>query len=189
MARPSKSQERRQQILDAFERVILREGYANTSQRKVALEAGINQPMLHHYFEGGDDMLQALLDRVVERYQSALDDFLSQEKSGDFESILRFITSADFHQVSRQNEVFFALIGQGGHREEVFEKMSAVYRTFHQVLSDSLVANHAASPNELAYLIMCFVIGHDWAKKLGFGEGNNALVSKALCSLADNFSS
>ncbi len=67
MGRQSKSEERRTAILDAFERVVLREGYAGASQRKIAREAGVNQPMIHHYFSGGEELLDALLQRVVDR--------------------------------------------------------------------------------------------------------------------------
>lgn len=184
MARPSKAEERREQILDAFERVILRDGYAKASQRRIADEANVNQPMIHHYFSGGDSLLDALLERVVNRYKAALEQFSATSKDLSLESTLRFVCSDNFHAVSKQNEVFFALIGQGGHRNQVFKKMADVYHEFMKQITCHLQQAGVTNPDEIAYYIMCFVIGHDWAKKLQFGENRNDMVATMLHSLA-----
>ncbi|MDX1757053.1 MAG: TetR/AcrR family transcriptional regulator [Marinobacter sp.] len=180
MARQSKSDERRRQILDAFELVVLRDGYAGASQRKIAREAGINQPMLHHYFSGGEEMLDALLERVVERYTTALHQFLDDRQAPSLERLLGFLCSAEFHQVSERNGVFFALIAQGGHSEATHAKLIGLYRHFLQQIAEYLGCAGVDHPERIAYTLMCTVIGHDWAKKVGFGEERNAEISEVL---------
>jgi len=128
-------------------------------------------------------MLSALLERVVARYRDAMESFAATAESTDISDILQFITSEAFHNVSRQNEVFFALIGQGGHSQSVFEKLASVYQEFYETLKE-LVRDGApegrTDVDKTAYVIMCFVIGHDWAKKLGFGESNNRWMAESL---------
>jgi len=184
MGRPNKSEEKRQQILDAFERIILKEGYAKASQRKIAEEAKVNQPMIHHYFSGSDELLNALLKRVVSRYREALAQFISQQSDPSLEGLMSFVCSEQFHEISLQNEVFFALIGQGGHQDSVFNKMAGVYQEFLQTVTHLLEAANVKNPERAAYLTMCFIIGHDWAKKLGFGEARNTEMATNLVNLS-----
>lgn len=186
MGRPSKAEEKRQAILDAYETVILRDGYAQASQRKVAEEAGVNQPMIHHYFSGGEELLDALLQRVVDRYLEALDKFVSATENPGLEQALKFACSEAFHNVSKQNEVFFCLIGQSGHNEKTYGKMSFVYELFFNQIREYLENAGIKEYEIMAYLIMCLTIGHDWAKKLGFGEGRNDMMLEQLLKIAKN---
>jgi len=186
MGRPSKSEERREQILDAFERIILKEGFAKASQRKIAQEAKVNQPIIHHYFAGSDELLDAFLNRVIARYSNALDAFISEYDSPSLEQIIQFVCSDKFHKISMQNEVFFSLIGQGGHQDHVFKKLTAVYQRFYGEIKNYLDDAQVNNSEHVSYMIMCFIIGHDWAKKLGFGEQRNDLVAADLLKLTQS---
>ena len=183
MGRKSKSVEKRQEILDAFEAVILRDGYASASQRKIAEEAGVNQPMIHHYFSGGDEMLDALLERIVQRYRDALSAFMDTESSPSLESVLSFLCSAEFHQVSLQNQVMFRLIGQSKHHDQTIERLSMVYHELIREITRYLEQAEIENTDQIAYTLMCVIIGHDWAKVLGFGEHRNQLMTETLATL------
>lgn len=50
-------------ILDAAERLMVGEGYASVSTRRVAVEAGIKPSLVHYYFRTTDDLLLALYER------------------------------------------------------------------------------------------------------------------------------
>lgn len=183
MGRPSKSEERRAEILDAFERVILRDGYAKASQRKIAEEAQVNQPMINHYFSGSEELLEAMLNRVMDRYQNALQAFALNSGKLELSDVISFICSKEFHQISKQNEVFFCLIGQGGHNDLTFSKISQVYQEFLAIITSFLKQAGIKDPEDVGYIVMCLVIGHDWAKKLGFGEDRNQLMEKTMASI------
>ncbi len=184
MGRPSKAEEKRQTILDAYERVILREGFGLASQRKIAEEANVKQPMIHHYFGGSDDLIDALLDRVVERYTHALDTFAKAEQEPSLEHLLSFACSAEFHQVSQQNEVFFSfMIGSGEQNPQIAEKVSSVYQFLLDLITEHLKKAKVKNYKEMSYLMMCLILGHDWARKLGFGEGHNDDMTHLLTKL------
>ena len=184
MGRPSKTEEKRNHILNAFERIILRDGYAKASQRKIAEEANVNQPMIHHYFSGSEELLDALLQRVTERYREALSNFISTQQEPSLEELMEFVCSEKFHEISLQNSVFFALISQGGHSENVFKKMSDVYHEFLDTITSQLEQAGIQNPDRIAYMTMWFAIGHDWAKKLGFGESRNKSMAQNLVNLS-----
>ena len=69
---------RREQICRAAATVISREGFAGTTMRMVAEEAGVSTGMLNHYFANRQDLLtQALVyvsERTQERMRGAIED-------------------------------------------------------------------------------------------------------------------
>lgn len=65
MSRASTVDERRTRILDAAIAVLAREGIAETTTRKIADEAGVNQAMLRYYFGSKDDLLFAVLQEMM----------------------------------------------------------------------------------------------------------------------------
>lgn len=71
------TEEKRQRILDAAEEIILEQGYAAVSSRRVAARVGIQAPHLHYYFATIDDLFVAVLQRRagrnVERMTEVLD--------------------------------------------------------------------------------------------------------------------
>lgn len=52
-------------IIDAAERLFIRDGVDATSLRAVTREAGVNVAAIHYYFGSRDELLRAVLNRVV----------------------------------------------------------------------------------------------------------------------------
>ena len=65
----------RTRILDATEEIMLEEGYAGVSSRKVAARAGLKSKLLHYYFATMDELFVAAFqrreDQHVARFASA----------------------------------------------------------------------------------------------------------------------
>lgn len=53
--------DRRQQIVDAAAAVMGRQGYAGTSMKDIAAEAGVAQALIHYYFGTKEDLLAAVV--------------------------------------------------------------------------------------------------------------------------------
>lgn len=66
-------------LLDATERVMVNEGYAAVSSRRVAEEAGVKQPLVYYYFQTIDDLLLATFRRRTERALARLKATLDSE--------------------------------------------------------------------------------------------------------------
>jgi AcrR family transcriptional regulator len=72
MARPSRRDERRAQILDAARRVAVREGAAGTTLRAVAAEAGMESTAVLYYFAGLGEITRELVFAATDRFITAI---------------------------------------------------------------------------------------------------------------------
>ena len=65
MSSAEKVEVKRGEILAAAIRVLARDGIAETTTRKIAAEAGVNQAMLRYYFGSKDELLFAVLQEMM----------------------------------------------------------------------------------------------------------------------------
>ncbi|MEM8608372.1 MAG: TetR family transcriptional regulator [Myxococcota bacterium] len=77
MPRPNLTEQRTQEILDAFERCLPRYGLQGTSLEHVAEEAGVKRTIIRHYVGNRDHLLSALVARYLERSEASLDAFIA----------------------------------------------------------------------------------------------------------------
>jgi AcrR family transcriptional regulator len=63
----AKQSAKRAILLDATEKLMLKEGYAAVSTRRVAQEVGLTPALIHYYFPTTDDLFVAVYRRAVER--------------------------------------------------------------------------------------------------------------------------
>jgi AcrR family transcriptional regulator len=109
MGRKSLQTERRAQILDACETVVLEEGLAAASPARLAREVGLDRSTLHHYFRTRADLLAGLVERLIDGYLAgvpALPEPAGLEHAG--EEILEFLFSPDFLR-PRQDRIVFEM--------------------------------------------------------------------------------
>ena len=66
-------------ILDTTERIMVEEGYAAVTSRRVAQELGINGATVHYYYPTTDDLFIALHKRMTERQLSEFEQVLGAE--------------------------------------------------------------------------------------------------------------
>ena len=53
-------------LLDAAERMLLSDGYAGITTRRVAAEAGVNHGLVHYYFGSMEELLLQVLERFTD---------------------------------------------------------------------------------------------------------------------------
>lgn len=58
----------RDAILDATEEIMITEGYAGVTSRRVATKAGLKSKLLHYYFRSMDDLFIATYQRLEDRF-------------------------------------------------------------------------------------------------------------------------
>lgn len=72
MARPDIKDERRDQILDAFETCVARYGVAGATLAKTAEIAGLARPLVRHNVGNREDLLKALVDRILQQSRDSM---------------------------------------------------------------------------------------------------------------------
>jgi AcrR family transcriptional regulator len=71
----------RKLILDATEQLMIEEGYAAVSSRRVAQELGLNAATVHYYYRTTDDLFIALHRRMTDRQLQELGDELGSDEA------------------------------------------------------------------------------------------------------------
>ena len=67
-------------LLDTTEQLMIDEGYAAVTTRRVAAEVGVKAPLVHYYFPTTDDLFLAVYRRAAERFYQRLDETLSDPR-------------------------------------------------------------------------------------------------------------
>ncbi len=78
-AKTTRARNNRNLILDVTERLMLEEGYAAVSTRRVAKDAGLKAPLVHYYFKTTDDLFLEVYHRAVTQELEKLDGATSSE--------------------------------------------------------------------------------------------------------------
>lgn len=128
MARPKKDSlggsNSRDSILDATERVMVEEGYAAVTTRKVAALSGITSAAVHYHFRTIDDLLVALYRRTTKRNLDVLTSAIASPKplhalwemgldSKPTALALEFMALANHRKVIRDEISRYAEFGRG----------------------------------------------------------------------------
>jgi TetR/AcrR family transcriptional repressor of bet genes len=72
MPRPSNTEERRQQLVEALLRVMAERGYEGASVGAVARAAGLSPGLVHYHFADKQEMLLALVEQLAGRARERL---------------------------------------------------------------------------------------------------------------------
>jgi TetR/AcrR family transcriptional repressor of bet genes len=94
MARPSNTDERREQITRALQKVMAKEGYDGASIADVASAAGLATGLVHYHFKNKLEILLAVVKRIAEAHDSNLAHVLEKAEGDPIRELAAFI---DFH--------------------------------------------------------------------------------------------
>ncbi|NLE74097.1 MAG: TetR/AcrR family transcriptional regulator [Actinobacteria bacterium] len=70
---PRSTEERRDMIVSAALKLILKNGYGNTTLGQVAAQAGVSKGLVSYYFAKKDELFLAVLERILGRLRSDLE--------------------------------------------------------------------------------------------------------------------
>ena len=133
----------RAKLLDAAEKLMLDEGYAAVTSRRVGREAGISSQLVHYYFRTMDDLFLEVFRR------SAEGGFAQFEQAINAQPTLRTIwKSLSAGPGSKFNLEFVAL---ANHRKAIRAEMASYAERFRTmqldtILVDSLVTHAKRCP-------------------------------------------
>ena len=120
----------RNALLDAAQHLMLTEGYAAATTRRVAKEAGVNSALVSYYFESLDGMFIALFQRGAERSFERL-----QEALGSSKPLWGFWDLIHDRANSASAMEFIAL---ANHRKVIRDEIADYSRRFRRAQLDAL---------------------------------------------------
>jgi TetR/AcrR family transcriptional regulator, transcriptional repressor of bet genes len=144
---------RREQICRAAATVIAREGFAGTTLRKVAEEAGVSTGMLNHYFSNRQDLLTQTLLFVSERTQNLSREAMEGIPPG-WDRLKALLDAALPGDVALDEgwRVWINAYGEAVHLAELRHTIEARLQAWYPVLDHALEGLvPAEAPNEIPW--------------------------------------
>lgn len=160
MPRAKLDDERIPQILDAFQRCVVKYGLAGSSLERVAREAGIARTLIHHYIGGRNDVLEMWLEQVTKKYEITMQQPTVNSLDALFEQFHAEIQDTEPDERIIQNELEAAATRD----PEIREILSRRVQYFMELLANQLGTFYPqASPaqcTQAAYLLISLYQGH-----------------------------
>lgn len=183
------ARERRPAILDAFYATIRDEGLENASIAKVAGRAGIHPSLVIHYFGSKERMLMALVDRVMDTYDSLIrrlpDD---TDPARRLARVLVTIWGPEWY-TAVEFSVVYSFLAIARRNQDVAGRVDRLYRTFRRfvfrVIKDAAAAGAILTKDPEAAtdgLLALSEGSHYFRHHFGTGEAahRNAMLHAAL---------
>ncbi|CAM2070517.1 TetR/AcrR family transcriptional regulator [Sulfidibacter corallicola] len=174
MGRKSLAVERRTQILDAFQRCILKHGLEKSSLERIAAEAGVKHTIIRHYIGNRDQLLNALIDRFTEHYLAHFQEALSRAtETAAVEALLQFLfLPAEEDQTREEEAIFSELLALAERDARVMDEVKRIYKavekSFREVL-DRYFPEFSGPQNKMAaHAILCLSEANATRRWLGF---------------------
>jgi AcrR family transcriptional regulator len=173
-----------QAFLDAAERLLIKEGAAGVSTRRLAEEAGQNHGLVHYYFGSVDELLLQALERFTSRIlerQRAM-----YERDAPFAEKWRAAMSyIDEDLAAGYPKVWAELEALAWNRPELRRRLCSVSDRWRSLLRDALAEAIEAygldrerfSAEAFATLVMQFNKGLLLERLLGFDRGHAELLA------------
>jgi AcrR family transcriptional regulator len=130
-ARPA-APDKVQRIIEAAASAMRREGYAGTSMKDIAQEAGIAQGLIHYYFRSKDDLVMAVLKQACNEMLSETQEAFRKAEGGPLERVWPTLEAARERTRHRPEmwRLFFELLplsfnnpGLRAQFEDVYDKI------------------------------------------------------------------
>jgi AcrR family transcriptional regulator len=138
----SKDSKTRTRLIDSAERLLIREGYAAVTSRRVAAEAGVKPQLIHYYFRTMDDLFLEVFrrraDQGIERFARAM------EVHRSLRTVWRYGTDLGG---AAFNIEFVAL---ANHRKAIRDEIARYARRFRKMQLDAIAAildDHGVAPD------------------------------------------
>jgi AcrR family transcriptional regulator len=187
MARPKMETERKAQILDALERIVLRDGLAKLTLAKVAEEAGFPRSLLRYFAGNKIDLVLLLFDRMIERGEAKLEQ-LEQVKQGSLSArqlvdlvLDELLGDEDLSLMVDELWPYAAL------DERIQERLRGLYQRLCHELSNLMAADGIGNSDQdrerRAYGIVSMGFGATFFADIGFMPSDPKAVRKAAHQL------
>lgn len=161
MARPSVKEERREEILTAFEDCVVRQGLANTTLADVAEAAGQPRSLVRYFLGNRDAMIGHLIERLLERGDHILATFsnttgsasptspTSPTEPASVETLTARVMEKTFAD-PKVNAVIMELWHISVHDASLRPRVAAMYEAVVREVARQLLALNAASGASVA---------------------------------------
>lgn len=160
MPRPSLKKIRTEEILDAFERCVVRLGLESSSLEAIADEAGMQRSILRHYIGNRDAIIAAMTDRLIGRYQNEIKYlFQALPITGRSDALIEFLFNDSDGETADQKAVAEALLSAAGRYPVIRERFSAWMTGFVDAIARVLAEDHPHAGQGECWTVAYGIVG------------------------------
>jgi AcrR family transcriptional regulator len=133
--RPDVSEERKNQIMNAAEKIFTRKGLDDARMDDIAGETGLSKGTLYLYYKSKDDLIIAILDRIFQGVFKQLGSRKNIQRSPT-EEISEFTEEAihDYKRMMRLMPVAYEFLALAFRNKTVQRALTQYFRTYMKVL-------------------------------------------------------
>jgi AcrR family transcriptional regulator len=134
--RPDRSEERKQQILDAATKVFAEKGFHDARMEDIAQAADLSKAALYLYYRSKDDIIAAILDHFY--HQGMQDLNMLQSYEGSISELLLLLTrffAAEAEHMMNVVPIAFEFYALAARREDVRRSIKEYFRTYREALA------------------------------------------------------
>ncbi|MEM9282889.1 MAG: TetR/AcrR family transcriptional regulator [Verrucomicrobiota bacterium] len=189
MPRPDLTEERTEQILDAFERCILRAGIESSSLEMVAEEAGVKRPIIRHYVGNREALILALTDRFIASGREAMAELIDGlGDEGRVEALLSVLFSPADDSSAESVLIYENLILLAAREDQIRERLAGWTGEFVDLVKRELVTEFPDSKGhqDVAWGIVSIYYNHVSLMPLQLPAGKSGDSLAAAQRLVDS---
>jgi len=162
MGRKNLTEQRHEDILDAFEKCLIKYGLEESTLERVAQEAGKSRNIIRHYIGNREDLIAAFVERVLSRIKQVSEEILANTpKQKLIPNVLDFLFEE--RKTDAPPDLGERMLGGMWHIREQSPKVQQAllnfYQEFEKILTDGLKHLYTDVPlkkcQEVAYSIIC----------------------------------
>lgn len=186
MGRKSLAEERREEILAAFERCIGRHGI-DVPLELIADEAGVKRSLIRHYLGNRDELVNQVIGRIADAYPRRVVELLDQAQARGTEGLLDLFFASGV-TTSHWDDVIHAVVStaQGRYpwaRQQVAQMIGTIIERVAHQLGQLFPDAAPAACYQAAYGIMCLVQANEELRWLGLDPAHTLLARASAARL------
>jgi len=159
MPRPSLKAERTEAILDAVERVVIRDGISGATLEKIAEEAGMRRTLLRHNIGNREQLIEAFLDRFFvnsDKQTQLMLDYLPKENR--ITALLNFLFDTEYAD-NQQALVALAITFAATNETDIRKRMRNWIANFIKTISRELHLSYKETSEQACHEVATGLTG------------------------------
>jgi len=123
--RQQQAEETRNRLIDSALRVFSTKGFAASTTKDIAKEAGVTDGLIYHYFSSKEDLIWAILERhtLIHQIQQMMARF---QPEMDVEAIVSTYIRNLFEMLEQNNDLIVMIFGEAQRNEEIRARLSRI---------------------------------------------------------------
>src|SRR5512145_1925442 len=187
MGRKSLADVRSEEILSAFERCIIQYGL-DVPLEQIAAETGVKRSIIRHYLGNRDDLIEALIEHITQKYlREVRTRFAQLGDAGNETALLNYLFGTGGNYANWDRVIIDVLVTAKERYPNAKQRLQEMFDEVIRLLAHTLATLYPSAPPEqchhVAYALFCIVTTHLTMLWVGFSQDHDTTVHESAMVL------